>query len=210
MGGFIVTISRGYGSGGRTIGKKLAQELGVSCYDREILRLASNESGINESLFAKADEKLKNTLLFKVARDVYTGEEIPPDTDDVISNDRLFQYQAKVLKELAQKESFVVIGRCADYVLRDYPNLVRVFVYAPFEDCVASEAARSSLTQPEIERFIKATDKHRAEYYQYYTGKAWNDATNYDLCFNSSAIGKDTCVTLIRDYMKLKFGESEE
>lgn len=206
MEAFIVTISRGYGSGGRTIGKKLAEELGVSCYDRELLRLASHESGINEALFAKADEKLKNTLLFKIAKNVYTGEEIPADTDDVISNDKLFHYQARVLKELAQKESFVVIGRCADFVLKDYPNLIRVFVHAPFEDCVASEASRSSLTVPEIEKFIRATDKHRAEYYHYYTGRQWNDASNYDLCLNSSAIGKDTCVTLIKDYIKLKLG----
>lgn len=204
---FIVTIARGYGSGGKTIGKKLAEELGVSCYDRELLRLASRESGISEALFAKADERLKNTLLFKVARNIFTGEEIPPDTDDVVSNDKLYQYQARVLRELAQRESFVAIGRCADVVLKDYPNLIRIFVYAPFEDCVASEAARSSLTKPEIEKFIRATDKHRAEYYHYYTGQNWNDARNYDLCLNSSAIGKDTCVTLIKDYMKLMLGE---
>ena len=166
MGGFIVTIARGYGSGGMAIGKKLAENLGISCYDREILRLASNDSGINEALFAKADEKLKNTLLFKIAKNVYTGEDIPPDTDDVINNDKLFRYQAKVLKELAKKESFVVIGRCADFILKDYPNLIRVFIY--------------------------------------YTGKVWNDARNYDLCLNSSAIGKETCVTLIEKYMELK------
>ncbi len=204
MGGFIVTIARGYGSRGRAIGKKLAENLGISCYDREILRLASNDSGINEALFAKADEKLKNTLLFKIAKNVYTGEDIPPDTDDVINNDKLFRYQAKVLKELAKKESFVVIGRCADFILKDYPNLIRVFIYAPFKDCVNSEAARSSLKLSEIEKYIKAVDKRRAEYYHYYTGKVWNDARNYDLCLNSSAIGKETCVTLIEKYMELK------
>lgn len=204
MGGFIVTIARGYGSGGRAIGKKLAENLGISCYDREILRLASNDSGINEALFAKADEKLKNTLLFKIAKNVYTGEDIPPDTDDVINNDKLFRYQAKVLKELAKKESFVVIGRCADFILKDYPNLIRVFIYAPFKDCVNSEADRSSLKLSEIEKYIKAVDKRRAEYYHYYTGKVWNDARNYDLCLNSSTIGKETCVTLIEKYMELK------
>lgn len=210
MENFIITIARGYGSGGRTIGMKLAQELGISYYDRELLRLASHESGINEALFAGADEKLKNTLLFKIAKNVYTGEDIPADTDDVISNDRLFHYQAKVLKELAEKESFVVIGRCADFILRDYPRLLRVYVHAPFEDCVASEASRSSLTLPEIEKFIRATDKHRAEYYRYYTGREWNDARNYDLCLNSSAIGKERCVAVIRDYMKLKFDETDK
>lgn len=206
----VITIARGYGSGGRSIGIKLAQELGISYYDRELLRLASRESGINEALFARADEKLKNTLLFKIARNVYTGEEIPADTDDVISNDKLFHYQAKVLKELAERESFVVIGRCADYILRDHTKLLKVYIHAPFEDCVDSETARSSLTRQEVEKFIRATDKHRAEYYQYYTGREWNDARNYDLCLNSSAVGKEQCVAVIRDYIKLKFDKPEK
>lgn len=203
---FIITIARGYGSGGRTIGRQLAKELGVACYDRELLKLASSESGINEALFAKADEKLKNTLLFKIAKNVYNGELIPPDNDDVISNDNLFHYQARVLRELAERESFVAIGRCADFVLKDNRNLLRIFVHAPLSDCIASEAARSSLTLPEIERFIRATDRHRAEYYHYYTGRVWNDASNYDLCLNSSAVGKNACVGIIRDFMKIKFG----
>ena len=95
----------------------LAKELGINCYDREILRLASDDSGINEALFAQADEKLKSTRLFKIAKNVYRGEIIAPDSDDFVSNDNLFNYQAKVLKELAEKESFVVVGRCADYML---------------------------------------------------------------------------------------------
>lgn len=204
---FIVTISRGYGSGGRAIGRKLAEKLGVSCYDRELLSLASRESGINEALFSKADEKLKNTLLFQVAQAVYTGEDIPPDTDDVISNDRLFAYQQKVLKELAERESFVVIGRCADYVLKDYPRLLRVFVHAPFEACVASEALRSSLTQEEIQKYIRAVDKRRAEYYRHYTGRDWNEASNFDICLDSSTMGHENCVGLLFQCVRQRFGD---
>ena len=96
MGNYVITIARGYGSGGRTIGKMLAQELGISCYDRELMRLASDESGINESLFAKADEKLKSSLLFKVAKNTYKGEIIGPDSDEFVSNDNLFNYQANM------------------------------------------------------------------------------------------------------------------
>ena len=128
---FVITIARGYGSGGRTIGKMLAKELGVNCYDREILRLASDDSGINEELFAKADEKLKVSMLYKVAKNVYKGELIPPDSDRFVSNDNLFNYQAKVLKELAEKESYVVVGRCADFILKDRTNVIKIFVHAP-------------------------------------------------------------------------------
>ncbi len=215
MGRFIVTIARGYGSGGRTIATKLAQELGVPCYDKELLRLASSQSGINELLFAKADEKLKNSLLFQIAKAVYTKDILPPDSDsedrsdDVISNDRLFAHQEKVLKGLAEKGSFVVLGRCADYVLRDYPNLVRVFIHAPFEDCVAAEAKHSSLTLEEIKKYIRAVDKRRAEYYEHYTGRLWNDALNYDLCLNTSAIGRENCVGLIKEYLKKRLGTIE-
>ena len=182
---FVITIARGYGSGGRTIGKMLAKELGVNCYDREILRLASDDSGINEELFARADEKLKGSLLYKVAKNVYKGELIPPDSDKFVSNDNLFNYQAKVLKELAQKESYVVIGRCADYILNDMPNVVRIFVHAPLEHCIDVVEDMSSMSRKEIEQFIIKTDKYRAEYYNHYTGKVWIDARNYDLCLNT-------------------------
>ena len=105
MSKYVITIARGYGSGGRTIGKMLAEELGINYYDRELLRLASDDSGINEKLFAKADEKLQKSLLFKIARKAYKGELIPPDSDDFVSNDNLFNYQAKIIRELAEQES---------------------------------------------------------------------------------------------------------
>ncbi len=136
MKSYVITISRGYGSGGRTIGKMLAKELGISFYDRELLRLASDDSGINEELFAKADESVKSSLLYKIARKTYKGELIPPDSDDFISNDNLFNYQAKIIKEIASTEPCVIVGRCADYVLKDYNNVIRVFVHAPLDSCV--------------------------------------------------------------------------
>jgi cytidylate kinase len=135
---YVITIARGYGSGGRTIGKMLSEELGIPYYDRDLLRLASDDSGINEELFAKADEKLKKSLLFKIARNIYKGELIPPDSDDFVSNDNLFNYQAKIIKELAETESCIIIGRCADFILKDYPNVVRLFVHAPLEDCIST------------------------------------------------------------------------
>ena len=156
-------------------------------------------------MFAKADEKLKNTLLFKIAKNVYTGEDIPPDTDDVINNDKLFRYQAKVLKELAKKESFVVIGRCADFILKDYPNVVSVFVHGSAEFNLARAMEQNSMTEEEMKKFIAKTDKYRAEYYKHYTGRDWTDARNYDLCLNSSKLGFEKCVEEIKAYMNVRF-----
>lgn len=206
MQNYTITIARGYGSGGKTIGKMLAEELGVTFYDRELLRMASDESGINEQLFGKADEKLKSTMLFKAARKVYKGELIPPDRrDDFVSNDNLFNYQAKVIKELSKEETCVVVGRCADYVLKDQKNVLKIFVHAPLEDCITTLLGMTSLTRKEAEKKILKTDKDRAAYYKYYTGRDWDDAKNYDLCLNSSELGFEKCVEIIKAYMDIRF-----
>jgi Cytidylate kinase len=204
MGNFVITIARGYGSGGRTIGMMLAKELGVHFYDRELLRLASDESGINEELFGKADEKLKNSLLDKIKRNSYKGELIPPDSDDFVSNDNLFNYQAKVITQLAEEESCVIVGRCADYILRDKENVVSLFVHAPHEHCIDTLAEMSGQSRKDLSKKITDTDKHRAEYYAHYTGGKWNDAENYDLCINTSELSFEQTVELVKAYLKIK------
>ncbi|MBU9738197.1 AAA family ATPase [Diplocloster agilis] len=209
MSHMIIAIARQYGSGGKTIGHMLAKDLGIPCYDREIMKMASEDSGISEQLFAQADEKLRNSQLFKMASTVYKGELIGPESDEFVSNDNLFNYQAKILKELAQTEDFVVIGRAADFVLRDEPRLTRVFVHAPHDYCMARAMERNSMTEKEMERFIQKTDKHRAEYYKYYTGSEWEDVNNYDLCLNSSRLGFEGCVEAIKSYIQIrdKYGD---
>ena len=203
MKNYVITIARGYGSGGKTIGKMLAEKLNIHFYDRELMRLASDSSGINEELFVKADETVKKSLLFSIAKKVYRGELIPPDSDDFVSNDNLFNYQAKVIKEIAEQESCVIVGRCADYVLKDYKNVIRIFVHAPFEDCVKTVMDLSDLTKEEAAKKITSIDKHRAEYYKYYTGHAWENAANYDLCLNSSKLGFERCVDMVIEYLKI-------
>jgi len=205
MNKFVITIARGYGSGGRTIGKMLAKELDIPYYDRELLRLASDDSGINEDLFAKADEKLKKSLLYKVASNIYKGELIAPDSDDFVSNDNLFNYQAKIVKELAETESCVIVGRCADFVLKDDTNAVRLFVHAPLEDCINTLKEMTGKNEKEIEKQIASIDKHRAEYYKYYTGREWKDAKNYDLCLNSHLLGFEKCVEIVKAYLNIRF-----
>ena len=199
----VITIARSYGSGGRTMGKLLAQELGIKYYDREILRLASDESGIDEALFGKADEKLKNTSLFKIARKAYQGELIPPESDDFTSNDNLFNYQAKVIKDLAEEESCVIIGRCADYILRDHPNVIRLYCYAPLLDCIKREQAQSSLSEVEIIKKINRIDKYRSDYYKYYTGADWRDVRNYDFCLNTASMTYDQLIDVVKSYISI-------
>ncbi|MGB4659471.1 MAG: cytidylate kinase-like family protein [Mobilitalea sp.] len=202
---YVITIQRGYGSGGRTIGKMLSEKLGIPYYDRDLLRLASDDSGINQDLFAKADEKLKKSLLFKIASSVYKGELIPPESDDFTSNVNLFNYQAKIIKELAAAESCIIIGRCGDFVLKDNDNLVRLFVHAPHEDCIRNLYEVEGLDEKEAEKRIASIDKYRADYYKYYTGRDWDDARNYDLCLNSAHLGFDTCVEIVESYLNIRF-----
>lgn len=202
---YVITIARGYGSGGRTMGKILAEELGIHFYDRELLRLASDESGINEDLFGKADEQLKQSLLYKIARKEYKGQLIPPDSEDFISNENLFNYQAKVIKDLAEQESCVIVGRCADYILKDMDNVIKIFVHASLNDCVARLEGMFSMPPKELEKKVLTTDKRRAEYYKHYTGRKWEDAKNYDLCLNSQQLGFDKCVRIVKNYLDVRF-----
>lgn len=203
----VITIARQYGSGGKTVGEMLAKDLGIHYYDKELMKLASDDSGINEALFVKADEKVKSSLLFRVAKKVYQGELIPPESDDFTSNDNLFNYQAKIIKELAKQESCVIIGRCADFVLRDYDNVLSVFVHAPEDFCLEQAAKKHSMSTRELEKYIARTDKRRAEYYKYHTGREWTDARNYDLCLDSSKLGFERCVEEIKAYIRVRFGE---
>ena len=152
---FVITIARENGSGGRAVGEKLARRLGVPFYNRDLLRLASDESGISEQLFARADEEVKRTHLFRVAQDAYKGEVIPPDRDDFVSNENLFRYQARVILELARTENCVIIGRCADYILKDYENVVRVFVHAPLAARISTIMERHNLSEEAARREIE-------------------------------------------------------
>ncbi len=206
MGNIVVTIARQYGSGGKTIGEMLAKDLGIRAYNREILRLASEDSGISEALFNQVDEKLKNTTLFGIMRREYKGELIPPESENFISNQNLFNYQAKIIKGLAETESCVIIGRCADYILKGNPYLVSVFVHAGPEYCLKQAIERGARTGKDVEKFIQKTDKYRADYYHYYTGQVWNDAKNYDLCLNSERLGFEGCVEAIKAYIRIRFG----
>ena len=201
----VITIARSYGSGGKTLGKLLADKMGINCYDREIIRMASDSSGINEELFGRVDEILKKSPLFGIVRsNPYKGNGlIPPESSNFVSDDNLFNYQAQVIKELAEKESCVIIGRCADYVLKDNPNVIRLYLYAPLEDCIKRVMAQNSITEKETIKKIETIDKYRSDYYKYYTGKEWNDARNYDFCLNTTSMSYEKLIQVVENIISL-------
>lgn len=201
----VIAINREYGSGGRTIGEMLSRDLGIHYYDKEILKLASDESGINEALFNRADNKFKGTRLFRIAKSVYNGELIPPESDDFTSDQNLFNYQAKIIKRLAEEESCIIVGRGAGFILRDYDNVVNIFIHAPFPYLLKSAAERMTLTGSDLEKYVIKENKRRQEYNRYYTGEEWDDAHHYDLCLDSSRLGFEKCVEVIKGYMKVRF-----
>ena len=201
----VITIARGFGSGGRTIGKALADELGINYYDKELLKLVSQSTGINEQMFSQVDEKLKGTVIWKVAQNVYRGENLGKQNEDYAMNISMFNYTARVLTEIAERESCVVIGRCADYILRGNENVIRIFVHASEDTCVRNVSEKSSMTDSEIRQFIEKTDRNRAEYYKYFTGGDWKDATNYDLCIDTDKMTVRQSIDVIKAYMKVRY-----
>lgn len=202
MSNFVITISRSCGSGGSYVGEELAKKLNIKLYEQDILQLASEESGINLDLFARTDEELKVNPLFRFSKYIYRGDLIPPSSSEFTSEENLFNYQAKVLKELAEKESYIVIGRCADFVLKNCVRLVRVFVYADKSDRINTESDRLSISLKDAESRIEKVDKKRNEHYKYFTGNDRMDVENYDICLNTSNLSYEKCAELIIDYLK--------
>jgi len=201
----VITIARQYGSGGRTIGEMLAKDLGIEFYDRDLIKVASEESGVSVDLFAENDEKAKTGLFGRTRVKNYTGAVLSPSDSKYTSDENLFSLQAEAIKQLAERESCIIIGRAADYILRDYDNVLSVFVHAPMDFLMEQAGKKLSLPEKELEKYIIQTDKERAEYYKAHTGREWTDARNYDLCLDSSKLGFERCVEEIKAYMKVRF-----
>lgn len=197
----VVTIARGFGSGGRSIGQMLSEKLGIAYYDKDIITLASEDSGINEQLFALHDEKTSGGL-FKKSK-VYNGEIIPPTSNDFVSAENLFNYQAKTIKQLAEKESCIIVGRCADHILRNSNDVIKAFIWADNESCIANVMKIFNLDRSEAIKRIEKIDKDRRAYYKQHTGNNWDDVRNYDICLNTSNLGFEKCVDIIANYIDI-------
>ena len=202
----VITVSRMYGSGGRTIAEMLSKKLGIPFYDRDLIKLASEESGINESLFVNSDEKAKAGVLSLLIKDIYDNNEVlPPSSKDYTSEKNLFNIQASLIKKLADSESCIIVGRCAEHILKDYDNVLSVFIHAPMEYCIETAAKVKNLPFKGLEDFISKDNRRKEEYHLAHTGKAWTDARNYDLCLDSSKLGFDRCVEEIISYLDVRF-----
>lgn len=200
----VITIARSVGSGGRVLGQRLAEELDINCYDKELLRIASDQSGINEKMFGQLDEKVKKTPLFRISKNIYDGRVLRPDDNAYASDDNVFNYQAKVIRELAEEESCIIIGRCADFILKDMDHVVRMFLYAPREYRIDQIIDLEGGYRKDVEKKVDSTDALRAQYYKYHTGKDWYDARNYDLCLDTSKLDYIDVSDIVKKYINLK------
>ena len=197
----VITIGRQYGSGGAEIGKQLAEKLGISFYDKNILRINADESGIKESYFHLADEKAGSRLLYRIVQCLRPEKASPSFGSDLTSADNLFRFQSEVIKKLAEAESCVIIGRCADYILEGTDDLVRIHLNADLE----SRKERIKERNPEetdVLRAIRKVDRERNDYYRYYTGRDWANSENYDLVINTTKPGISGTVSIILAYLR--------
>lgn len=204
--GTVITINRLYGSGGRMMGKKLSEELGIPFYDEEILKMASEESAVKEQLFRLNDEKAGNNLFFRAMGGLHTSLEEPSLDDDITSPENLFRFQAKVIRRVAAEQSCIIMGRCADFVLdaAGADPLVRLFVYADITTCIRRVEEVDGVDAREALRRVNRISKERRDYYKYYTGKDWEDMANYDLPINTSALEIDDAAELVKKYLELQ------
>jgi cytidylate kinase len=200
---FIITISREFGSGGRQIGEKLASRLGVECYDRLLIQLAADRSGLSYDFIMNNEEHAVNSLLYNITAATSFSNFRTTAFFDTPVNDKAFFAQAEVIRELAQKNC-VIIGRCADYILQDDPGLIRLFITAGFNDRVRRAMEDYEVDREGAEERIKKIDKSRSNYYKYYTGRQWGNIQNYDLVINSSFTGVDGAVAVLATMLREK------
>lgn len=195
----IITISRQYGSGGHIIGKKLSEELDIPFYDNEIISISAKKSGIRANYFKSAEEIPANNFLYSLSM-------LSPSSKiyGMPLSDKIFYTQAKVILEIAHKDSCVIIGRCADYILKDFENCIHIFISASFPNRVKRAVAEYHIPMEGAEKKVLKTDKNRETYYNYHTDLKWGLPSNYDLVVNTDPIGIDNTVTFIKTYVALR------
>lgn len=201
----VITIGREFGSGGKYIGEKLSKELNMKLYDKELLQKVSEETDIDINLLNEVDEKQERSFWYTFATGMYSVEEGINSISEIPSNERVFIEQAKVIEELAEIENCIIIGRCANVILQDKPNVLKVFIYASdFDFKVRRKMEYGNLTEEEAKEQLERIDKERATYYQYFSNQKWGEREGYDLLIDTSKIGVDAAVNIIKKYLELK------
>lgn len=203
----VITISRQFGSGGREIGAKLAEKLEIPFYDNEIITRAARESGFAESLFHNAESKASNSLLYAVAMGMSSYGSQDFGFSQLSLDDRIYIAQSDIIKKVAKEGSCVIVGRCADYILNDMPNVINIFIWAELAFRVDRAIRIEHLSPNKVEDVILKNDKRRANYYNYHASEKWGRAENYHLSLMSSMIGIDNCVDIIKSYVEKHAGE---
>ncbi|MDE6116143.1 MAG: cytidylate kinase-like family protein [Duncaniella sp.] len=202
---FVITVGRQFGSGGRELGKALAEALEIEYYDKELLVESAKLAGVNPEYFEKKDERFPTFLqgLFSFSMGVtpmcyYTGT-------SSIADDGLYKSISDFLLKTSREKSFVVVGRSADYILREHPRCVNIFIHAPIEDCVRRITRRNdAIDEAKAAAMARKTNKWRADYYNFFTDKTWGDAKSYDLTIDSSLMSMENNVLLIKEYLRLR------
>lgn len=206
----IITIGRQYGSGGHDIGKQLAEELNVPFYDKALLERAAKDSGLCQEIFENHDEKPTNSFLYSLVMDTYSLGYTTSSFSEMPLNHKIFLAQFDAIKNIAKEGPCVIVGRCADYALADFPNVVNVFLHADMQDRIVRIARRHDLTDSKAKDLIIKTDKRRASYYNYYTSKKWGDAAGYDLSLNTATLGIEGTIHMIREFVAYKEKEHDK
>ncbi len=195
----VITISRQFGSGGHEIGEKLARQLNVPFYDKALIAMAAKQSGLSEEVFAHADEKATSSLLYSMVMGSYSFGARVPGINEMPINDKLFIIQSDIIKKAAGEGPCVVIGRCADYILREHDNCLNVFVHADKETRIKRSVAKKDCEERKAADFVTKKDKQRANYYNFYSNKRWDDLQNYDITIDTSRFTIDQAVELLID-----------
>ena len=211
MENFVITIGREFGSGGLDVGRMLSKQLNVNCYDKELLAMAAKESGLCQEIFESHDEKPTNSFLYSLVMDTYSvsGYTSTPFMEMPL-NHKVFLAQFEAIKNLAKKESCIIVGRCADYALEEHPNCIQVFIHAEKEFRIQHIVETYGLTKETAADMIQKTDKKRANYYNYYSNKKWGDSRSYHLTLDSSVLGFDGCCKMILEHMEIVEAKKKE
>lgn len=210
MENIVITVARGFGTGGKEIASKLADELGIHCYENRILTLASQLSGYEEWEFVREDEKLPGGRFSHLLKKLPINRAPRPEEKEFVQNWDLFDFQAKIIRDLADSESCVIVGKCADHVLRGRKNVISVYIEAPRPYCRERIMRKMNIGPSEADELISKTDKYRADYYQHYTGgNYWTNPVNYDLTLNSEKVGHENCIEVIKHYISIKFPDAK-
>lgn len=205
MKNYVISIGRQLGSGGKEIAEKLGKRLNISVYDKKILEAAAQESGLDTDTFVNADEKESDSFFgnFVTLRDTIAG--YFAGQGNCLDSDHLFQIQSEVIRNIATKESCIIIGRCSEYILRDHPSMLSIFITADNKDRITRIMHKEGVNENEAVELMEKGDKKRKSYHDYYATTEWGVARHYDLCINSSRLGIEESVELIYEYVKRRF-----